>query len=292
MTSSSLVEACATARRIDLHLHSDRSDGRYPFETVVDRCLSGNLDLIAITDHDLTPPISPGFIERDGRRLFLIGAAEISGFHAETEQHLLVYFPGEIPGEFRDTCRELSKARAQRYDTAIGRLGIELPPADEAARRGERALTRHHLARAMVTAGHARDLRAAFAGPLNRTHGRVPTVELSFVEAIRLARHHGAITSWAHPSINDLSRFLPEFTAAGLHAIEAIRPLLSSKERRTYRRAAETHHLMLTGGSDAHGWHDAALGLFYVEALDLKPFFSALSQAVPEAAREAALGAA
>lgn len=292
MPPSSLAEACATARRIDLHLHSDRSDGRFPFETVIERCLSGNLDFIAITDHDLTPPVSPGVIERDGRRVFLLGGAEISGFHADTEQHLLVYFPGDIPREFRELCQGLSRARAERYDTAVRRLGIDLPPADDAARSGERALTRHHLARAMIAAGHARDLREAFAGPLNRAHGRVPQVELPFVEAIRLARRHGGVTSWAHPSINDLARFLPDFAAAGLHAIEGIRPMLSSKERRIYRRAAEKHGLFLTGGSDAHGWHDATPGLFYVEPVDLKSFFSALTCAVPEAAPEPSVGAA
>jgi hypothetical protein len=52
---------------------------------------------------------------------------------------------------------------------------------------------------------------------------------------------------------------------------------VTSDERRRYRDAARRHGLVLTGGSDWHGWaDDASLGLFRVEAREIGPFVDLL----------------
>lgn len=264
--------------RFDLHMHSIRSDGRFPPAEVLERCARGGLDVVALTDHDLAGELAPGIHHVGGRDLHVVGAAEVSGTHLGREQHLLVYFPGEVPEGFREFCHEQCRLRAMRYEEAVRRLELPglAPPADE-ARRGQIALTRHHLARELVHGGHVKNLREAFAKYLGESHGLVPPITLAFVDAIRIGREFGGITSWAHPPVPLLESVLPTFVAAGLQGIEALRPMVTSDERRRYREIARRHGLMLTGGSDWHGWSDDdALGLFRVEAREIGPFVELL----------------
>jgi predicted metal-dependent phosphoesterase TrpH len=279
------MTALPAARRVDLHLHSDRSDGKHPPEEVLKLCAEGGLDVVALTDHDLTHELAcdeDGTFEAGGRRVRVIGGAELTGVHDGHELHLLVYFPRAVPAAFRAFCTERSRARAERYDAAVRNLALEhLDPPDAAAWAGERALTRHHLARALVAAGHAQDMRDAFRRFIDARLGTVPQVDLPFTEAIRVARAHGGVTSWAHPPMSMLERYLPEFAAAGLHALEGIRGQMTSEGRRRVRKFAAAHGLFLTGGSDWHGFHDGRPGMFYVERPLLHDFFAALDASAP-----------
>jgi hypothetical protein len=264
-------------RRFDLHLHSSRSDGHYPPDEVLARCARGGLDVVALTDHDLSTQVPVGPLQIGGRTLHVLGGAELSGVHDGRELHLLVYFPGEIPEAFRDFCRQRAAARAVRYEEAVRRLDLPgLAGPDDDALAGDRSLTRHHLARALVAAGHAQDLRDAFRRFTTASGGHVPQFDLAFTEAIRVARAHGGVTSWAHPPLKLMESALPALVEAGLQALEGIRPGISGEERRKVRQLARRFGLLVTGGSDWHGWSDGDPGTFFVDRADLRELFAAL----------------
>lgn len=255
--------ARVNAGRMDLHMHTDRSDGRYPPDEVLGRAAARGLDLIAITDHDLPNVVSAGTHTLGARTIRVIAGVELSGSHLGREYHLLVYFPGEMPASFAAFLRDRARVRAERYDTACTRLGHpDLPLADAAAHAGERSLTRHHLYRALMAGGHVRDARDGFA--LLRGSQVVPLIELPYVEAIRTARAHGGLTSWAHPSLDDAQAHARTFVTAGLQGLEGIRPGLDSRTRNGLKNLADKLGLLLTGGSDWHGWAGGDLGLFAV----------------------------
>jgi predicted metal-dependent phosphoesterase TrpH len=274
-------DALPPATRFDLHLHSTRSDGRYDPDEVLARCARGGLDVVALTDHDLPTAVAPGPRTVDGRAIRVLAGAEVSGSHDGREHHLLVYFAGDVPDGFAAFCRAQCVARADRYAEAVARLGLAgVEPPGPSACHGDIALTRHHLARALVARGHVGHLREAFARYLGDAHGNVPRLELPFVDAIRTARGYGGLTSWAHPPVGQLSAYLPAFVEAGLQGIEGLRPLISAEDRRKYRVAAAKHGLYLTGGSDWHGWgDDGEVGLFRVEGREIGPFLTALAAA-------------
>lgn len=265
----------------DLHMHSACSDGRFPVHEVLRRAARGGLDVVAITDHDLDPQLRPGRHNVEGRDLWLLGGAELSGVHDGDEYHLLVYFSGEAPDAFRAFCRKRCRDRAERYTTVVRRLGLPgLPDATPDALEGRAALTRLHLAQALVDAGHVPSRGHAFASHLSRRSGVVPPLEVTFVDAIRLARSVGGLTSWAHPPLDAVDKYLPTFVEAGLQGLEALRPPLKGPQRRRLRSAARRHGLFLTGGSDWHGWGDAdSLGLFRVEARQIPDFLDELRAA-------------
>jgi len=263
--------------RFDLHLHSCRSDGEFSPDEVLRRCARAGLDVIALTDHDIGPSVEAGPVEVEGRRLHVLHGAELSGVHEGQEFHLLVYFSGEMPASYMDFLRERSSLRAQRYDRAVENIGLPgLAPADALARSGDRAVTRLHLSRALVEAGHVRNVREAFKRYTGRQHGLVPSVDLGFIEAIEMARAAGGFTSWAHPDLEAARAYSETFARHGLQALEAWRPRMSAHDRAVLMRLALRHGLLITGGSDWHGWGHAPLGSFTFPERVARPFAEAM----------------
>lgn len=262
----------------DLHLHSSRSDGRFEPEEVLDHAARGGIDVIALTDHDMLSVLDPKVYELGKRRVRVLSGAEVSGQHDGREFHLLVYFPGDPPAGFRDFCSAQIEARADRYERAVENIGLPgLPDLAPQGVRGELSITRLHLARGLVEAGHASDVGDAFARYAQ--HPTVPRLDMPFVECIRVARSFGGLTSWAHPPRQAVDRYLETFVEAGLHGLEGLRPGLKRTDRNLYRKAARRHDLFLTGGSDWHGWRTQPLGLFRLRGQQLSAFLDALDWA-------------
>jgi predicted metal-dependent phosphoesterase TrpH len=261
--------------RCDLHLHTRRSDGALTPNDLIDAAIEGGLDVIALTDHDLTTNIPVGLHRRGDRQLWVIEGAELTGVHEGHEYHLLVYFPKTAPAAFQQFCQHQVQARSQRYSAAAEAIGREKVPTVEAYRQqGTESLTRHHLARALVTGGHATTLNEAFVTHVTRP--RVPLMTTPYLDCIAMARDHGGVTSWAHPPIPALKAHVEAFAKAGLQGLEGLRPHLGATARKTLKKAAKRNGLFFTGGSDWHGWREPSLGLFFVPKRDLTPFFETL----------------
>lgn len=275
-----MIDKLKPGARFDLHLHTTRSDGAFPLDEVLERCVAARLDAVAITDHDLVGDLDTEMRRIDGKELMLIAGAEVTGQHEGQEFHLLVYFPGPVQQGFRDFCTSQIKGRAARYETALSNLGMVGEGPDDAAWRGERAVTRFHLAQALVRDGRADNIGDAFSRYLRAEHGKVPQLDLPFVDAIRIARGFGGVTSWAHPPLDAFTRYIETFAAAGLQGVEALRPGLNRTARRTYKKACQRLGLFATGGSDWHGWaRPQDLGLHSVRKHELKDFLEALAAA-------------
>ena len=99
--------------RIDLHTHSDRSDGHHSPQGLLALAAEGRLDVLALTDHDLAPALTPGVHTVGGRKIRVIAAVELSTMHLGTELHLLVYFPEKMPAGFSAWCTQRAIWRAQ-----------------------------------------------------------------------------------------------------------------------------------------------------------------------------------
>ena len=269
--------------RLDLHLHTHLSDGRDSPEAVVQVAAERGLTTIALTDHDVPPALHAGDHHVGSRIIRVLHAAEVSGAHPARELHILAYFSGEMPAGFRAFLRGRAQARAERYDTALDALGADdVPRADAAARAGDRALTRHHLAQALIAAGHVGTLRAAFQGPLSRRSGAVPGIELAVSDVISTIRDHGGVPVWAHPPMAVAAAHLDELVDAGLLGVEVSRPSLSAPKQGELARMALERGLVTTGGSDWHGWQ-GRLGSFRVRRRAVAPFLDLLDVPAPVA---------
>lgn len=271
---------------LDLHLHSTRSDGELGPEAVVEGCARRGLGVVALTDHDVPPGLPAGPLQVDDRTVHLVHAAEVSGGIGEGEEraelHILAYFPRQMPAAYVELLRRRAQARAERYETARARMGLAgVAPADAAARAGDRALTRHHLARALVEAGHVSTIDQAFRHHCSRRHGHVPPVDYTAREAIGAIREAGGLAVWAHPSLDQAARWLPTLVGWGLEGLECVRPTLRSSAQSVLLQLAHQHGLIPTGGSDYHGWGRRSLGEFRFRPEQAQPFLERLGIELP-----------
>ena len=264
------------AARYDLHLHTNRSDGNLTVDELIAQCAQHRLDTIAITDHDFVSIPATHTRHVEGRAITIIAGAEMTGSHEGQEYHLLVYFPAEVPSDFLKFCATQTAARLKRITQTMDTLDFKDDTLlDSDALEGKRSLTRHNLAKALVTSGRERSLHTAFNGPLKNKSGVVPTFPTTFTEVIRRSAACGGITVWAHPPLAAVEAYLETFVAAGLHGLEALRPSHNRSIRKTLRKAANKYNLVVSGGSDWHGWHSRP-GLFYARTNEIEGLVSLL----------------
>ena len=91
-----------------------------------------------------------------------------------------------------------------------------------------------------------------------------------------MARAHGGVTSWAHPTLAKAQAWTKALAKEGLQGLEGIRPGMGRAYRKSMRGLARKNGLVLTGGSDWHGWGPKELGAFAIDAQQAGPFLKAL----------------
>lgn len=253
--------------RVDLHCHSCASDGLLEADELLQRAAQAGLSALAITDHDLPPVLRSGMHRLGDHEIRLISGVELSTMHEDKELHLLVYFPETMPAEFEEWCRARARWRAGWYDACGEALGLESVRADAPAHDGRRTLTRLHLARAVVESGLSSSLGEAFRDHVGHSSSAIPPLNMTFFEALSVAKDAGGWTSWAHPAVSLAEAWVDDFSRAGLDALETHRPKKTGRNR--LAALALRHGLGMTGGSDWHGWESRKMGSFRVPARTL-----------------------
>ena len=244
---------------IDLHSHTNESDGSCSPERLIAEAVRAGVDRLGITDHDT-------FAGYDGARdaaaragVELVCGIELSTRVHGHSVHVLGYFPGSGGlGAFREWVLELQASRRernQRLAIRLRELGFDVT-VEEAEARGRGMTGRPHFAQIMVEKGYVSNLRQAFDEYLDESaKGYVYRREPSFAEGVRHIRDAGGIASLAHPIrvAGDIPAMMPELCAAGLNAIEAYHSDHAPGETKLYLGLAKRYGLLVTGGSDFHG---------------------------------------
>jgi hypothetical protein len=261
--------------RIDLHCHSNASDGTLTPAQLVRAGASAGLDVMAITDHDTTG----GWAEAaaalpTGMRL--VRGAELScRWHGAPDYpialHLLAYlFDPAEPRLAADLAR-LQADRAQRAEKIVNRLHADGVPITWAEVHGYAAggsVGRPHIAQALIRAGLVRTTSEAFASRWLGARYFVPKADLDVFEAVQAVREAGGVPVFAHPRATARGRVVPdrlieELADAGLFGLEADHEDHSPAERAHVRALADRLGLVATGSSDFHGTHKTVrLGAF------------------------------
>jgi 3',5'-nucleoside bisphosphate phosphatase len=250
--------------RIDLHTHSDRSDGTDTPAELVRHALDRGVDVLALTDHDTTEgwQEAADVAERSG--VTLVRGIEVSARFGGTGVHLLAYLPDpDHPGLVTELDRVLD-GRNSRLPAIIERLrdlGVDIEVADVRRVSGETAaMGRPHVADALAALGVVADRDEAFArflgsgGPayVDRYAPDLPTM-------IRTVSDAGGVSVIAHPwaSRHD-HRALDEAGISllqehGLAGLEVDHQDHDPEVRDELRGIARNLGLVETGSSDYHG---------------------------------------
>ena len=255
--------------KIDLHIHSDASDGACAPGRLLEMARDARLGAAAITDHDTVDGVRAALARGIPAPLRFLTGIEISAAPPEAfplggSFHLLGYgFRPDDP-ELNRTLAVLQEARRNRNPRIIARLnrlGIDLALDDLANRfNADAQLGRPHIAQLMVDRGAAVSIDDAFDRYLGK--GRPAFVDkyrIPCADAIRMIQNAGGVAVLAHPGLLSLLKGIgvPDIVEAlvgqGLQGIETEYPEHAPAQRKAYRDLARRYDLLMTGGSDFHG---------------------------------------
>jgi predicted metal-dependent phosphoesterase TrpH len=179
----------AGLRLIDLHSHTNESDGSFSPAELVAEAVRAGVGVLGITDHDTFagydlagPPAREAGVE-------LVRGIELSTKLHGHSVHLLGYFPGNGGlEEFRQWVLDLQASRRERNIRLAARLrelGFDIR-VEEAEALGRGMTGRPHFARIMVEKGYVANLRQAFDDYLDESaKGYVYRREPDFAEGVR-----------------------------------------------------------------------------------------------------------
>jgi len=141
---------------VDLHLHSNASDGTLDPARVVHEAARRGAEGVSLTDHDTLDGNDEAALEADRLGIAWLPGAEISATEAGRSVHLLAYGVSAGTEALDKLLREIREdrlRRAREIVTRFNELGvpIELEAVEREAKTG--VPTRAHIARAIVTAG-------------------------------------------------------------------------------------------------------------------------------------------
>ncbi|GAA2755640.1 PHP domain-containing protein [Actinopolymorpha rutila] len=250
-------------RLIDLHTHSNCSDGTDPPAELVRRAAAAGVDVLGLTDHDTFAGWDEALAEAKRLGVGLVPGAEVSCRLGGVSVHMLAYLPDPDDAELDHTLERVREGRNARVPLILDRLrehGIDLTPEDVAEQsRAATSLGRPHVADALVARGYARDRRDAFDRWLSEGRsGYVTRYAPDPAEVIGQVRAAGGVCVLAHPRGRSSHRVLTDevigdLARAGLAGLEVDHRDHAPEVRARLRELAGELDLVVTGASDHHG---------------------------------------
>jgi predicted metal-dependent phosphoesterase TrpH len=243
---------------IDLHTHTQASDGRLSPTDLVRQAWTSGIAVLGVADHDTIGGLAEARRAADSFGLRLVDGVEVTAVEHGRDVHVLGYFIDVADAAFQGflkSQRDARVTRAREIGAALDRLGAPIDV--DALLRSEdadSALGRPAIAAALVNAGHVRTTREAFDRFLG-TGGAafVPRSGPTVVQAIARIHAAGGLASLAHPLQNRADERIDEWAAAGLDAVEVYHSDHDADAVARYRSIASRLQLAVSGGSDYHG---------------------------------------
>jgi hypothetical protein len=241
----------------DLHTHSTCSDGTVTPAGIVDEAVARQFYCVAITDHDTVEGIAEAQIAGQKAGVEIIPGVEVSTSLGEKNVHILGYYMDITHKGFLamiEGNRDTRIGRMGRMVTKLNAIGYPVDYDELIESIGEGTVGRALLARFLVEKGYFTSLDEVFYSILG--DGKAvyePVRRISPVEAIKVIRDAGGVTSLAHPGYTSIDNQIPALAAAGLDAIEAESSQHPPPVQKRYRKIADKNRLLITGGSDYHG---------------------------------------
>ena len=267
-TNYRLEERKNNAKYIDLHTHTNYSDGELSPEELIKLAISKNIGTISITDHDTINGIktvdkNASYITESG--IQIINGIELSVKRDAGRMHILGY---GIDLENEALNQKMSFLRDNSVNSVLSIMeqikrdyGIRFTYEDiKNLINANHNLGRPDLAKLCIKYGYATSVSEAFDKYLIDAYNKTRTSRkgLTYQECIELIKNSGGKVILAHPKSLELSeldflKLLREMISNGLDGIEVYHSSHSQEEIKYYKNIADKYNLLISGGSDFHG---------------------------------------
>ncbi len=247
---------------VDLHVHSDKSDGSYSPSDLVSYALQKGLTAIALTDHDTIDGIDEAINAAKGTPLTVIPGIELSTEYEGRDIHIVGLMIDKEEPEFRNKIQEFVDSRILRNQKMCQKLteyGAPLTYEELITTFPGAVITRAHFARILLQKGYVKSLKEAFERYVgDHAPCFLPREKITPKDAIQLILNAKGIPVLAHPLLYGMGKerlqiLIDYLKESGLQALEAIYCTYSPSEEQQMRSLAASNNLLISGGSDFHG---------------------------------------
>lgn len=247
---------------IDLHVHSNASDGSLTPSEVADEAIRMGLKAIALTDHDTVDGIKEILSYSKDKDLEVIPGIEISCYYKNREIHILgfyVDYENEELGKELDILKQSREKRNIQMVELMRNDGLDITMEKLLHGNPDSVITRAHFARVLVEEGICKNKDIAFKKYIGvGCKYYLPKPQITCESAMNILTKYCKSSFLAHPLLyhlgySQIEELLIYLKSIGLKGIEAYHSSNNIYESDKLRSLALKHNLAISGGSDFHG---------------------------------------
>lgn len=266
---------------IDLHIHSNCSDGVFSVQEIMKEARKRNIKLLSITDHDTVDCQEEAMIMAEKRGIPYVSGVELNITFSNPRYRENKRISLDILGYQFDVRDELlrkelfriAKHREERGKKILFKINVELEREgveklttddfNKIRKSADGVLGRPHIANYLVGKGIIMTKQEAFEKYLVKCN--VPKYPLPLEAASRLIRDAGGKAILAHPndphgtslvkltkSLHEQTKIIQESMLEHIDGVECWHSRNDVSTTNHYVGFAREHNLIMTGGSDCH----------------------------------------
>lgn len=252
---------------MDMHIHTNYSDGEFSPDDVIKRAIELNVGTMAITDHDTINGVknihrNRDFIKDSG--INVINGIEVSCKSSKGNMHVLGYDFDIHNKELNDWLDNLRSNRMNFTLSVMEQIKrdykIIFNYQDIIDMINKNSIGRPDLAKLCIKYGHCNSVDEAFTKYLNPAKEKVKGTnkQIEYKECFKLIKNSGGLVVLAHPNSlllnnDELDSLIFDMRECGLDGIEVFHSSFSREESEYYKKLADKYDLLMSGGSDYHG---------------------------------------
>lgn len=251
-----------TKRIVDLHVHSNKSDGTFTPSELVDYAVEKGLTAFALTDHDTIEGVNEALLASEGKPVTVLPGVEFSTEYEGKDIHIVGLMIDPNCPAILEKMQEFVSSRItrnQKMCAALQAAGVDVSYEKLMETYPGAVITRAHYAKYMMKEGYVKSFAEAFERYIgDRAPCFIPREKVTPQDAIKLILEAKGIPVLAHPLLYGMGKdrlqlLVERLKEAGLVAIEAVYSTYSPSEEAEMRKLAKENGLLISGGSDFHG---------------------------------------
>ncbi|MBQ7780520.1 MAG: PHP domain-containing protein [Lachnospiraceae bacterium] len=259
---------------IDLHVHSNCSDGSFTPRELVEYALNHDITAFALTDHDTVAGLDEAIAcarelsgkvceqNPEGKTVEVVPGIEFSTEYEGRDVHIVGLFIDYKSEVFRKHISDFVASRENRNEKMCALLrehGVDITYEQLKAAFPGAVITRAHYARFLLENGYVKSMNEAFDRYVgDHAPCFIPREKVTPLQAVDLILAAGGVPVLAHPVLYGMSsarleKLVSVLTDAGLVALEAIYSSYTNADTQGMQTLARRYGLLISGGSDFHG---------------------------------------